>query len=96
MYARKEIELASVSGAKVFVTCSTEYKLYVNGRYVGRGPNPCHPRFQYYDEYDFGRFLRPGKNVIAALCYNYGVGTHCRPEAPGAFLLQLEITRRRG
>ena len=96
MYARKEIEIVSAPSATAYVTCSTEYKLYVNGRYVGRGPSPCHPSFQYYDEYELTRFLRPGKNVIAAICYNYGVGTHCRPEAPGAFLLQVEIGNGNG
>ena len=92
MYARKEFELASAGAAQIYVTCSTEYKLYVNGRCIGRGPSPCHPSFQYYDEYDASHAVRPGKNVIAAVCYNYGVGTHCRPQAPGAFLLQAEIT----
>lgn len=91
MYARREFESDGSGCARAFVTCSTEYKLYVNGRYIGRGPNPCHPAFQYYDEYDLGHALRAGKNVIAALCYNYGVDTHCRPLAPGAFLLQLEL-----
>lgn len=91
MYARREFETELIGGARCLVTCSTEYKLYINGRYIGRGPSPCHPSYQYYDEYDVNHALRPGKNVIAALCYNYGVGTHCRPQAPGAFLLQLEI-----
>lgn len=91
MYARREVDLPNVSSAKCFITCSTEYKLYVNGRYIGRGPNPCHPSFQYYDEHDLSQALRSGKNVVAAVCYNYGVGTHCRPQAPGGFLLQAEV-----
>lgn len=91
LYARKEIDLSDFQGAKAFVTCSSEYNLYINGRFVGRGPSPCHPTFQYFDEYDISHYLRSGKNVIAAICYNYGVGTHCRPQAPGGFLLQAEI-----
>lgn len=92
MYARKEIEVASVSDAVACVSCSTEYKLYINGRYVGRGPSPCHPSFQYYDSYDIRGYIRPGANVIGVLCYNYGVGTHSRPQAPGGLLVQVEIT----
>lgn len=91
LYARREIELASATGAIGRVTCSTEYRLYVNGRAIGRGPSPCHPSFQYYDEYDLTGCLRPGKNVVAVLCYNYGAGTHCRPQAPGGFLMQIEV-----
>ncbi len=63
----------------------------MNGRYVGRGPGPCDAEFQYYDSCDLGQFLRPGKNVIAALCYNYGVDAYSRPARPGGFLLQAEI-----
>ena len=95
-YARKEIDITGAPSARAFVTCSTEYKLYVNGRYVGRGPSPCHPRFQYYDEYELTRYLRPGRNVIAAICYNYGVGAHNRPQSPGAFLLHAEIGNGNG
>jgi len=91
IYVRKEIELTNTPSALIHVTCSSEYKLYINGRYIGRGPSPCHPAWQYYDTFDVSHALRPGKNVIAALCYNYGVGTHFRPQAPGGFLLQLDI-----
>ncbi|MFQ3550318.1 MAG: alpha-L-rhamnosidase N-terminal domain-containing protein, partial [Armatimonadota bacterium] len=91
LYARKEF-VSEISGrARVYVTCSTEYKLYINGKYVGRGPNPCYPEYQYYDIYEVSHYINRGKNVIGAICYNYGIGTHCRPQAPGGFLLQLEI-----
>ncbi len=52
----------------------SEYKLYVNGRYIGRGPGPCRPG-STYDTHDLSHVLRPGKNVIAAICYNCGVET---------------------
>ncbi len=92
LYARKEFESTNAGSAQVCVTCSSEYKLYVNGHYVGRGPSPCHPSFQYYDSYDIAHLIRPGKNVIAALCYNYGIDTHSRPKTPGGFLLQAKIS----
>lgn len=93
VYARREFEAAAAPSAEVCVTCSTEYKLYVNGRYIGRGPSPCHPAFQHYDCFDLSHVLRPGKNVIAAICYNSGVVTYSCPKAPGGFLLQLAIHR---
>lgn len=93
VYARREFEAAAAPSADVCVTCSTEYKLYVNGRYIGRGPNRCHPGLQYYDSFDLTHVLRPGKNVIAAICYNYGVEARACPKAPGGFLLQLAIHR---
>ena len=92
MYARKEFDVESFSTAHVHITCSSNYCLYINGRYIGRGPSPCHPAFQYYDTYDVSNVLRPGPNVIGAICYNYGVGTHFRPQTPGALLCQVEIS----
>ncbi|MHB9038031.1 MAG: family 78 glycoside hydrolase catalytic domain [Armatimonadota bacterium] len=89
MYARKEFSVESVTSASIHVTCSSEYKLYVNGRYVGRGPGPCHPALQYYDSYDLKRYIRRGGNVIGVLCYNHGV-------APGGLFVQVEMTNRSG
>lgn len=86
LYARKEFEVAAAPSAEAWVTCSSEYKLYVNGRYVGRGPGPCPPKSRYYDTFDLSHAIRPGKNVIAAICHSDG------PD-PGGFILQLTIHR---
>lgn len=76
VYARRTFDLADVPpGARAFVTAGSLYKLYVNGRYVGRGPNPSDPSRYYYDVHPLAKFLRPGKNVVAAVCYNYGAET---------------------
>ncbi|MCE5314518.1 MAG: family 78 glycoside hydrolase catalytic domain [Armatimonadota bacterium] len=91
MYARKEFSVKSASSATIRLTCSSEYKLYVNGRYVGSGPGPCLPAYQYFDSYDLKRYIRPGGNVIGVLCHNYGVDTRNRPETPGGLLVEAEI-----
>lgn len=93
VYARREFEVESAPSADVCVTCSSDYRLYANGRYIGRGPNICDPSSQCYDTYDLSHVLRPGKNVLAAICYNYGVEIASRPQSPGGFLLQLTIRR---
>jgi alpha-L-rhamnosidase len=88
IYARRKVEIEPTTFARVLVTCRSAYKLYINGRYIGRGPGPCPPGTRYYDEYDVTHVLRPGKNVLAANCYHLGDG-----DAVGAgFLLQLELT----
>jgi hypothetical protein len=91
VYARREFDISAAPSADACVTCSSEYKLYVNGRYIGRGPSPCDSNSQYYDTHDLSHILRPGKNVIAAICYNYGVQANSCPAAPGGFLLQLTL-----
>jgi len=100
MYARKIVNLPGrVDSARVFCTCYNEYKLYINGKFVGRGPAPSDPNWQYYDEYDIKSHLRAGENVFAAVCYNYGRGTKClanRQDGPGGFFFQGEIKSKDG
>lgn len=79
VYARKEFVVASAPSAEACVSCTGQYKLYANGRYVGRGAN-CGAN---YDTHDLSHVIRPGKNVVAALCYS---------QTPAGFLLQLEVT----
>ena len=93
MYARKELSLPRVPrGATVLVTASSMYKLYVNGHYLGRGPNPSDPSRYYYDVYDVTEHLRRGRNVVAALCYCYGPKTRGilgQNWGRGGFLLEM-------
>ncbi len=92
IYARKVVNISEeIIDAKAYCTCSGEYKLYINGHYIGRGPNPCDPRYQYYDEYDIADHLQIGDNVIAVLCYNIGVTTHSKPGGPGGFLFEADL-----
>ena len=50
VYARREIDLnQQFDEANLFITASSLYKLYINGEYVQRGPNPSDPSRYYYD-----------------------------------------------
>ena len=40
--------------AKLHITASDRYMLYLNGEYLGRGPVRSDPRWQSYDSYDVG------------------------------------------
>jgi len=71
----------------VRVCADSRYKLYVNGKLVGRGPVRSDPRWQYYDTYDLTRHVHRGKNVIAALIHHYGTGTFTYILGRGGFLL---------
>lgn len=82
VYTRREFEVTNAPGAEAYVSCTGEYKLYVNGRYTGRGANYG----ENYNTHDVSHAIRSGKNVIAAVCHSPG------REAPGGFILQLEIT----
>ena len=76
VYFRKTFDLPSQpQSAPAHVTADSRYRLYVNGQFVGRGPARSYPSFQYYDTYDLSKYLRPGKNVIAAVVHFYGEAT---------------------
>lgn len=76
VYFRKVFELDSQPrSAPAYVTADSRYRLYVNEQLVARGPARSYPKFQYYDVYDLSKYLKPGKNVIAAVVHYYGEAT---------------------
>jgi alpha-L-rhamnosidase len=103
---RKAVELsAAVEAAKVHVAADGRYQLYVNGRLVGRGPARSTPVYQSADPYDLAIYLRPGRNVIAALVHSYGRSTSwyelprwepARAFGCGGFWLQGDIVSADG
>jgi len=97
-FARKAFELkGGVKDANLHIFAFSDYKLYVNGKYLGRGPVPSDPyNFQYYDTHAVGKHLKKGKNVIGIICHNYGVGTHWQLVAPGGLIVQLDMETKAG
>ena len=92
MYARGSFELADVpSAAMLHVSADSRYNLFLNGKYLGRGPVRSDPRWQYYDSYDVASLLQPGKNTVAAVVHFYGdpVNAHGLLTR-GGFICQIE------
>jgi len=70
---RKTFELDKVPTAFVIhVSADNRYNLFVNGERVCYGPAKGDLKTYKYDVIDIARFLKPGKNVLAALVYNGG------------------------
>jgi hypothetical protein len=70
---RKAFELDKVPTAFVIhVSADNRYNLFVNGKRVCYGPAKGDLKTYKYDVIDIARFLKPGKNVLAALVYNGG------------------------
>ncbi len=77
LYARREFDLDSVpQRVDLHITACALYKLYINGDYVGRGPNPSDPSRYYYDTYEIASLLQEGANVVAVTAYCYGPEPH--------------------
>ncbi len=73
LFARKAFGVESLpSSGTLFITANNIYKAFVNGVYVGTGPNPSDPSRYYYDVYDVASLLRPGANAVSVIAHSYG------------------------
>ncbi len=73
---RKDFTLAKVPKvAPLFITADQHYRLWINGRYVARGPARGYQASWPFDEIDVARYLQPGANWIAVEAYNPGIST---------------------
>lgn len=63
---RRDIVLDEMpSDVSIHLFAYTRYKLFVNGEYVGRGPNRFENRRPEYDTWQIAPYLRAGQNCIA-------------------------------
>jgi hypothetical protein len=70
---RKVIDLeAQPDGFPIHVSADNQFIFYVNGKRVGSGPSRSDLAHWRYETYDIARFLRPGKNILAATVWNFG------------------------
>jgi alpha-L-rhamnosidase len=92
LLVRKTIDLKQIpSEAKAFISAYSYADVYINGKLVDRCPMNCDPEFQVYEQYDLSKYLHLGRNTIAAIVYNFGVGTHHRINARGGFFFQGKL-----
>ncbi|MDQ3651686.1 MAG: alpha-L-rhamnosidase N-terminal domain-containing protein [Acidobacteriota bacterium] len=87
---RKRFDVAAKpSSFIVHVTGDNRYQLYVNGERIVWGPARGDLTHWRYETIDIARYLKPGRNVLAAVVWNFG--QHA-PEAQATnqtgFLLQ--------
>src|SRR5947207_8596371 len=89
-HARRTFDLPSLpTRFVVHVSADNRYRLYVNGEQVSSGPQRSDITHWRYETIDLARHLRVGRNVIAAIVWNWGAA---RPVAQHSyrtgFLLQ--------
>ena len=48
-FFRREIELDAATEAVIHIHAESRYRLYVDGEFLGEGPPPSFPGFEYYD-----------------------------------------------
>ena len=77
-----DLEVAPVNAA-IHIFAYTRYRLYVNGRYVGRGPARYENDRPEYDTRNVAPFLVPGRNVVAVLVHRDAPTGRIMSHAPG-------------
>jgi len=90
---RKSFQCAeSFDRALLRISAFTQYALYINGRYVGSGPEFSDPKLPRFDSHDVTNCLTRGsENVIFVVCHNFGLGVHWQHRAAAGLLLQLDV-----
>jgi alpha-L-rhamnosidase len=89
-HARRTFELAARPARfLVHVSADNRYRLYVNGTQVSSGPQRSDAMHWRYETVDLAPALRAGRNVIAALVWNWGANHPVAQHSlRTAFLLQ--------
>jgi alpha-L-rhamnosidase len=73
VHFRKNFELKQVPKTFVIhVSADNHYRLFVNGKYLSRGPARGDIDHWFYETIDIAPFLKTGDNVIAAEVINWG------------------------
>lgn len=76
---RRTITLASApTRAQIHLFAYTRYHLFVNGNYIGRGPNRFENSRPEYDTWDIANQLHAGFNVVAVLVHRDWPGNNPR------------------
>ncbi len=92
MYARKTFIIDdNPTSAQLHVTASDRYVIYLNGRYLGRGPARSDPRRKSYDTYDVAATLQQGTNVIGVRAYHYGMPSRGEPRAVTQYFYEAPL-----
>ncbi|MGZ3838902.1 MAG: family 78 glycoside hydrolase catalytic domain [Flavisolibacter sp.] len=92
-YFRKSFPInRKVKRAKVYVSAHNDYKLYFNGKEVGRGPARSDPyKYGQYNSYDITNLINEGKNVFAAIGHWHGVWDDSGCNGQPAFILEAQF-----
>jgi hypothetical protein len=94
LHFRRSLDLAAVPASyPVRVSADNRFILYVNGHRVGDGPARGDLAHWRYELFDLAPLLQPGKNLITATVWNFGVyAPLAQISDRTAFLLESEAT----
>jgi hypothetical protein len=94
---RNELELSQLpANLMIRVSADARFKLFVNEAMVAFGPQAGDLFHWHYDFLDIAPYLRPGRNVISALVWNYRtMNPICQMGHRTAFLFDVPVPEDR-
>jgi alpha-L-rhamnosidase len=94
LHFRRSLELAAVPASyQVRVSADNRFILFVNGRRVGDGPARGDLSHWRYERFDLAPLLQPGRNLITATVWNWGIfAPIAQMSDRTSFLLESEAT----
>lgn len=93
---RKAFRLAGFTAATLAITADSQYRLFINGRWIEDGPCRSWPKHFQYDVLDVTHLLKPGRNVMAVVACHYGYSTFHKVPQEAGMLAQLDVRLRDG
>lgn len=87
---RRVIGGGSASRVALRITGDTRYNLWLNGTWVGYGPNRSFPDRAYYDDYDVTGLWRDGDNEVIVLVHATGIATFQNLESKAGLWAEIE------
>ena len=89
LYFRKVVEISEqIIGACLFITADKNYKLLIDGRFVGEGPIRSSSHYWSYDTYNVTEDIQSGKHAICVIVAQWDPSYG----NPLALFAQLELT----
>ncbi|RHJ82451.1 family 78 glycoside hydrolase catalytic domain [Parabacteroides sp. AM08-6] len=86
---RRVFHVKSIESANLKIAASTDYRAYVNGKFLAHGP--CVAAHDYYriDSYEITNLLKPGDNIVSIEVSGYNTPSYYLLDQPS--FLQAEV-----
>lgn len=86
---RQVFDGSKAKKAAIRLAASTNFRLKMNGEFVGHGPSVCAHGFYRIDEYDLTPWMKEGQNVLSVEVAGYNVDSYYLLKQPS--FLQAEL-----
>ena len=85
---RKTFNIVDVPlSSSLHIFADSKYMLWINGKYVARGPCRFDPKRPEYDTLEVSPYLKPNENTIAVLVYGHVSGGDSMEHNPGLTIM---------